>query len=440
MLAFTPGNTAMRHDRLAPLYSLLLATALAAASLPGVAAPTVLRAARLVDVTTGRLLRDAVVVVEGERIIGVGTASTTPFPADARVLDLGDRTLLPGLVDTHSHLMSDPRTPRYQRFGLSSSRAALLGAKHARATLLAGVTTVRDVGSPPFTDIALRDAIEAGDVTGPRVLAAGPSIGILGGHCDNNLLSPEMDYQSAGVANGTDGVRIAVRRNVKYGADVIKYCGTGGVFSKGTRPGMQQFTQDEANALVDEAHMHGRRVAVHAHGAEGIKVALRAGADTIEHASLIDAEGLRLAKERDVVLSMDIYNTEYTQAEGRKNGVLEESMRKDREIGEVQRENFRRAVQLGIRLSMGTDAGIYPHGQNARQLAVMVRYGMTPLQALRAATQTGAEALGREADIGALAVGRYADVIAVPGDPTTDITQVERVSFVMKGGVVYREE
>lgn len=430
----------MRPNRLATALSLVLATALAAATLPGQAAPTVVRAARLLEVTTGRMLADAVVVVDGERIVAVGTASATPLPADARVIDLGDRTLLPGLVDTHSHLMSDPRTPRYQRFGLSSARTALLGAKHARATLLAGITTVRDVGSPPFTDIALRDAIEAGDVIGPRVLAAGPSIGILGGHCDNNLLSPEMDYQAAGVANGTDGVRIAVRRNVKYGADVIKYCGTGGVFSKGTRPGMQQFTQDEANALVDEAHMHGRRVAVHAHGAEGIKVALRAGADTIEHASLIDAEGLRLAKERNVVLSMDIYNTEYTQAEGRKNGVLEESMRKDREIAEVQRENFRRAVQLGIRVSMGTDAGIYPHGENAKQLAVMVRYGMTPLQALRAATQVGAEALGKEADIGAIAVGRYADLIAVPGDPTLDVTRVEQVNFVMKGGVIYREE
>ena len=404
------------------------------------AAPTVLRAARLLDVTTGRLVENAVVVVEGERLVAVGPAATTAVPEGARIVELGDRTLLPGLIDTHTHLMSDPTTPRYQRFALSFPRSVLVGARHARQTLLAGVTTVRDVGSPPYTDIALRDAIEAGDVIGPRILASGPSIGILGGHCDNNLLSPEMAYQAEGVANGTDGVRIAVRRNVKYGADVIKYCGTGGVFSKGARPGMQQFTQEEANALVDEAHMHGRRVAVHAHGAEGIKVALKAGADTIEHASLIDEEGLKLARERGATLSMDIFNTDYTQAEGRRNGVSEESMRKDLEVADRQRENFRRAVQLGVRLTMGTDAGIYPHGWNARQLAVMVRYGMSPAEALRAATLTGAEAIGRAQDLGSLTPGKLADVIAVPGDVLKDISAAERVSFVRKGGVIHRQE
>lgn len=422
--------------------ALLATLAVVSALLPtlATAAPTALRAARMVDVVAGTVIKDAVVVIEGERITAAGPAASTPIPAGAQVIDLGDRTLLPGLVDTHTHLTSDPTQPRYQRFGISFPRTVLTGARNARNTLLAGVTTVRDLGSPAFTDVALRDAINDGDVIGPRIVASGPSIGILGGHCDNNLLRPEMDYQAEGVANGTDGVRIAVRRNVKYGVDAIKYCGTGGVFSKGTRPGMQQFTQEEANALVDEAHMHGRRVAVHAHGAEGIKVALRAGADTIEHASIIDEEGLRMAKERNAILSMDIYNTDYTQAEGRKNGTPEEFMKKDAEVGEVQRENFRRAVKMGIRLTMGTDAGIYPHGDNAKQLAVMVRYGMTPIQALRSATQIGAEALGRDKDVGAIAVGRYADIIAVPGDPTQDVTAVERVSFVMKGGVVYRRD
>lgn len=420
----------------------LAAAALALTLLPtlATAAPTALRAARMVDVVNGTVIKDAVVVIDGQRITAAGPAASTPIPAGAQVIDLGDRTLLPGLVDTHTHLTSDPTQPRYQRFGISFPRTVLTGARNARNTLLAGVTTVRDLGSPAFTDVALRDAINDGDVIGPRIVASGPSIGILGGHCDNNLLRPEMDYQAEGVANGTDGVRIAVRRNVKYGVDAIKYCGTGGVFSKGTRPGMQQFTQDEVNALIDEAHMHGRRVAVHAHGADGIKVALRAGADTIEHASIIDEEGLRMAKERNAILSMDIYNTDYTQAEGRKNGTPEEFMKKDAEVGEVQRENFRRAVKMGIRLTMGTDAGIYPHGDNAKQLAVMVRYGMTPIQALRSATQIGAEALGRDKDVGAIAVGRYADIIAVPGDPTADVTALERVSFVMKGGVVYKQE
>jgi len=418
----------------------LLGSSAALAAPDTTTGPTVLRAARLLEVASGQLVMDAVVVVEGERLIAVGAAKAISLPTGARVIDLGDSTLLPGLIDTHTHLMSDPRIPRYQRFGLSIPRSVLIGARHARQTLLAGITTVRDVGSPPYSDIALRDAIEAGDVIGPRMVVSGPSIGILGGHCDNNLLSPEMDFRAEGVANGTDGVRIAVRRNVKYGADLIKYCGSGGVFSKGTRPGLQQFTQDEANALVDEAHMHGRRVAVHAHGAEGIKVALRAGADTIEHASLIDAEGLRMAKEHNAVLSMDIYNTDYTQAEGLKNGVLAESMRKDREVGDTQRENFRRAAAMGIRLTLGTDAGIYPHGDNARQLAVMVRYGMTPAQALHAATLVGAEAIGRESELGSLTPGKLADVIAVPGDVLADITAAQRVNFVMKGGVVIRRD
>jgi imidazolonepropionase-like amidohydrolase len=284
----------------------------------------------------------------------------------------------------------------------------------------------------------LRDAIDAGDVIGPRLVVSGPGIGITGGHCGSNLLAPEFRQTSLGTADGPDEVRKAVRQNVRYGADVIKYCGTGGVFSKGTQPGMQQFTPEEVAALVDEAKMHGRKVAVHAHGASGIKVALRAGVDSIEHASLIDDEGLELAKKYKVYFSMDIYNTDYTQTESKRRGELPEFIRKDAMIGEIQRRNFERALKAGIRMTLGTDAGIYPHGDNAKQLAVMVRYGMTPMQAIQAATINSADALGLAGRVGTLAPGAYADLIAVEDDPLADIRALERVSVVLKGGEVVK--
>jgi imidazolonepropionase-like amidohydrolase len=397
-----------------------------------------IRAGRVIDVTAGKVLDNQIIIVRGERIDSVGAAGSVEIPAGAKVIDLSSYTVLPGLIDTHTHVTSDPTLPPYHGYGLSHPRLALKGAANARTTLLAGVTTIRDVGAIGFTDIALRDAINDGDVPGPRMLASGPALGITGGHCDDNMLAPEFSHESDGVADGVDGVRHIVRRNVKYGADVIKYCGTGGVFSKGTRVGAQQYTAEEVAALIDEAHMQGRRVAVHAHGADGIKVAIRAGVDTVEHASLIDEEGLQLAKKAGTYLSMDIYNTEYTQAEGPKRGELEEFLRKDREVAQIQRENFRKAVKLGIKLTMGTDAGVHRHGDNPKQLATMVRFGMTPMQAIQAATLTGAEALDLKGQVGALAAGHYADIIAVQSDPLADVRALERVQFVMKGGEVYK--
>ncbi len=397
----------------------------------------VIRAGRLVDVAAGRVLENQVVVIKGERIESVGPAASASMPAGAEVIDLSSSTVLPGIIDTHTHLMGDPTLPPYYGYGISVPRMALKGAANAKVTLLAGVTTVRDVGSDGYSDVALRDAINDGDVPGPRVLASGPALGITGGHCDSNMLAPEFKYEAEGVANGPDAVRTAVRRNVKYGSDVIKYCGTGGVFSKGTKVGQQQYTAEEVAALMDEAHMHGRKVAVHAHGADGIKVAIRAGVDTVEHASLIDDEGITLAKKNGPFLSMDIYNTEYTQAEGPKRGELEEFLRKDREVAQIQRDNFQKAVKAGVKITFGTDSGVYTHGDNAKQFAVMVKYGMTPMQALQAATVVGADAVGRKGEIGAIASGHYADIIAVSGNPLTDIRAMETMQFVMKGGQVY---
>ncbi|HKQ13351.1 MAG TPA: amidohydrolase family protein, partial [Steroidobacteraceae bacterium] len=334
----------------------------------------------------------------------------------------------------------DPTLPPYHGYGMSVPRMALKGAAFAQKTLLAGITTIRDVGATGFSDVAVRDAINDGEIPGPRMLVSGPALGITGGHCDSNLLAPEYKEASDGVADGIVGVRKAVRRNVKYGVDVIKFCGTGGVFSKGDTPGAQQYTFQEMQALIDEAHMAGRKVAVHAHGAEGIKSAIRAGVDTVEHASLIDDEGLQLAKKGGIYLSMDIYNSDYTQAEGPKRGELEEFLRKDREIAEAQRENFRKAVRLGVKLTLGTDAGVYPHGDNAKQLAYMVKYGMTPMQAIQAATVNGADALGLKAQTGALATGLAADIIAVKRDPLEDIRALEQVDFVMKAGQIYKQQ
>ena len=397
-----------------------------------------IKAGRLVDVVNGRVLEDQLIVVEDKRIRDVGPASRVDIAASAKVIDLSAYTVMPGFVDTHTHVTSDPTISYYDSYNVSTGREAVFGVMNARRTLLAGFTTIRNVGAGGFSDVAVRDGIERGDVMGPRIFASGPALGITGGHCDENNLAPEYNYSEEGVADGVDAVRKMVRRNIKYGADLIKYCGTGGVFSKGDSPGAPQYTFDEAKAIVDEAHSHGRTVAVHAHGAEGIKIAIRAGADSIEHASLVDDQGIRMAARAGTVFSMDIYNTDYTQAEGKKNGVPEENLQKDRDIGDIQRENFRKALQAGVKMSFGTDAGVYPNGDNAKQFAVMARYGMTPMQAIVAATETGAVLLKREKDFGAIEAGRFADIIAVKGDPLADVTVLERVHFVMKEGRVYR--
>ena len=400
----------------------------------------VIHAGALLDVENGEVLEQQVLVVEGDRIVATGTAGSVDVPADAHEIDLRHATVLPGLLDGHVHLTSRHDVHGYRRLGISTPRAAITGAANARITLDAGFTTVRNVGAPGFADVALRDAIEAGEIPGPRMMVSGPSIGITGGHCDNNLLPAEYAAVADGVADGPWAVRQRVRENAKYGANVIKFCGTGGVLSKGTTIGARQFTFEEMQAIVDEAHTLGMRVAVHAHGTEGIKTAVRAGADSIEHASLIDDEGIRLALEHGTFLSMDIYVSDFILGSGEQMGILPESLEKEREVGTLQRENFQRALEAGVRMSFGSDAGVYPHGDNARQFARMVEWGMTPMQAIQAATVHAAELFGLAADVGALTPGRFADLIAVADDPLENVDALTRVGFVMKGGRIYRDE
>lgn len=421
------------------LAALAVLAAACAASLAPVAAQAaeveVVRAARLLDVAAGKYVDRPQVVITDGRISAVGKAGD-PIPAGAVVVDLPDATLLPGLIDMHVHLDSVAEIGGYTGLQYSDAFWSVVQAANAKRTLEAGFTTVRNVGSENFDDVGLREAIDEGYVPGPRIVTAAYGVGATGGHCDQTFFPPSMNQKSPYNLDSPDEGRKVVRTLKKYGAQVIKICATGGVFSRGDEPGQQQLTLAEMQAIVDEAHMAGLKVAAHAHGAAGIKDAIRAGVDTIEHASLVDDEGIKLAVQKGAYFSMDIYNTDYTQAEGARNGVLEDNLRKDRDIGEVQRENFRKALKAGVKMIYGTDAGVYPHGGNGKQFAVMVRYGATPLQAIQAATLTAAQALGRDKDVGQVAVGRYGDLIGVFGDPLADITTLEEPVFVMKGGAV----
>ncbi len=418
-----------------------LALILLLAASPAAAEPVFVTASRMIDPATGRVVENPGILIDKGKVTGVGSRLTMKPPAGATLIDLGERTILPGLIDMHTHLIGDARLAGYNALGQARDSAAIHGVANAKKTLDAGFTTVRDVGNDGFADVALRDAVAAGIVPGPRIFASGPPVGIIGGHCaDNNLQPHDAEGRGDGVATGPWEMRAKVRRNIKFGADLIKTCSTGGVFSKGTSPGAAQNTVEEIAAIVAEAHQRGLKVASHAHGVEGVKNAIRAGVDTIEHASYLDDEAIRMAKSKSVYLAMDIYNTEYTQTEGRANGALEESLRKDAEIAEIQRESFRAAVKAGAKVVYGTDSGVYPHGGNAKQFVWMVKYGMTPAQAIRSATTLAAEALGRAGELGCLAQGCAADMVAVAGDPLADVTALESVSFVMKGGAVVRND
>ena len=396
------------------------------------AADVIVSAANLLDVRTGKLVANPEVLIRDGRIVSVKAGSMAPA-SDALRIALPGMTLLPGLIDMHVHLDADPAYGGYTGLEYGDRFWSVLMVPHASSTLDAGFTTVRNVGSDAWNDVGLRQAIDAGKVRGPRVITATYAFGATGGHCDSTYFAPSMKQASEYNADSPEEGRKQVRVLRKYGAQVIKICATGGVFSRNTEPGQQQMSYADMKAVVDEAHQWGLQVAAHAHGASGIRDAIRAGVNTIEHASLIDDEGIALAKKHGAWLSMDIYNTDYTQAEGKRNGVLEDNLRKDREIAELQRQNFRRAHAAGVKMVFGTDAGIYPHGENGKQFATMVRYGMSPLQAIQAATLNAAEALASK-DVGVIEAGRWGDMIAVTGDPTRDVRLLENVPVVLKGG------
>ncbi|HYT72675.1 MAG TPA: amidohydrolase family protein [Gemmatimonadales bacterium] len=425
----------------------VLVTLAAVSRLPAQATPpaspvVLIKAGRLIDARAGNAVLNQAILVEGERIKEVGPAQAVAghAPAGARVIDLGDATVLPGLIDCHTHITADPGDYYEQLFRRSPIDQAVMAHIYARRTLEAGFTTVRNVGADELVDVALRNAINRGEVVGPRMLVSTMALSATGGHGDVNGFSPYLRFeQSSGIANGVDEIRRKIRWEIKYGADLIKVLASAGVLSEEESVGAPQYSQEELNAVVEEAAMWGKKVAAHAHGAEAIKRAVRAGVASVEHGSLVDDEGIRLMKERGTYLVADIYNDDYIIAEYTRLGYPPKIIDKERLVGRLQRENFRKAVQAGVKVAYGTDAGVYPHGWNAKQFAHMVKWGLTPTQAIQAATVNAADLLGWADRVGALEPGKLADIVAVSGDPLKDVTLLERVGFVMKGGQVVKD-
>jgi imidazolonepropionase-like amidohydrolase len=401
---------------------------------------TVIRAGRVLNVRTGELRANQAIVIEGDKISQIAPSAEVKAAVGDTTIDLPDATVLPGLIDMHTHLTFELSSLSYEGLKISTAREALHGARNARRTLEAGFTTVRNVGAKDYADIALRDAINDGDVVGPRMVASGPALGITGGHCDENLLPPAFHFFGEGVADGVEAVQHKVREVIKYGADVIKICATGGVLSKGDDPNASQFTLEEMKAIVADAHRLGRKVAAHAHGAEGVRWASEAGVDSIEHGHLMDDAAVATLKKNGTYLVPTLFLGEYMEKNMDRSDVPEYSKQKMRDVAAAMQKNVKKAFDAGVKVAFGTDAAVYPHGLNAGEFHVYVKLGMTPLAAIQTATINACDLLGPKFAVGSLEPGKFADVIAVDGDPSKDVTILEHVKFVMKAGTVYKNE
>ncbi len=402
-----------------------------------------IKAGKVIDVISGTVLTNQIILIDSNMIIEIG--SGIAIPKNAEIIDLSNATVLPGFIDCHTHLTFQPGDNYYEDiFRKTPIDYAMLAPNYAKRTLHAGFTMVRDVGADQLIDISLRNAINRGDIEGPRMLVSTFALGATGGHADLTGFNPNIDWKYnkdfTGVADGENEIRKRVRNNVKWGADWIKVSATAGVLSEEESAGAPQYSLDELKVVVEEAHRWGRKVAAHAHGTEGIKLAIQAGVASIEHGSLIDDEGIRMMKEKEVWLVADIYNDDYILAEFSKKGYPQKIIDKEKLIGRLQRENFQKAVKAGVKIAFGTDAGVYPHGWNGKQFFYMVKYGLTPIQAIQSATINSADLLDWKDKTGSITKGKLADIIAVQGNPLDDITILEHVKFVMKDGIVYKNE
>ncbi len=401
---------------------------------------TVIRAGHVLNVRTGELRANQAIVIEGDKIVQIAASSEVAAAPGDTTINLPDATLLPGLIDMHTHLTFDLNSLGYQGLSISTAREALHGARNARRTLEAGFTTVRNLGAKDYADIALRDAINDGDVIGPRIVASGPALGITGGHCDENLLPPSFHFGGEGVADGVEGVQHKVREVIKYGADVIKICATGGVLSKGDDPNASQYSLEEMKAIVAEAHRLGRKVAAHAHGAQGVQWASEAGVDSIEHGHLMDDASIATLKKNGTYLVPTLYLIDWNRENAAKAHLPDFLRAKMDLVSARGQKAVKNAFEAGVKIALGTDAAVYPHGLNAHELAVYVRLGMTPIQAIRTTTLNAADLLGWSDKVGSIEPGKWADIIAVDGDPLADVTTLQQVKFVMKGGEVVKND
>jgi imidazolonepropionase-like amidohydrolase len=402
----------------------------------GAAQRTLVRAGHLLDVHSGKLLDAQTIVVTGDRITAIAPTASTPAATGDTVVDLGSLTVLPGLIDVHTHITMNTEFDPYKELTSTDAKEAINGVVNARTTLLAGFTSIRNVGAGGFTDVDLRDAVNAGQVMGPHMQVSGPALGITGGHCDINLLPSRYHLTDDGVADGVAAVQQKVRQDIKYGADVIKVCATGGVLSKGDDPQASQYTLEELKAIAADAHRLGRKVAAHAHGGQGILWASMAGIDSIEHGSYIDDAAIAEMKKNGTYLVPTLYLEDWQLEFGHLPSFYEQKMK---DVSAVAKKNIRHAYEAGVKIALGTDAAVYPHGLNGHELEVYVRdLGMTPLAAIQSATLNAADLMNWTDKTGSLDAGKWADIIAVDGNPLSDVKLLQDVKFVMKAGVVYK--